>query len=503
MSESATVRTRFAPSPTGPLHIGGARTALFSWLLARRHSGQFILRLEDTDRKRYVPGSESEIFAGLRWLGLEWDEGPDIGGPHAPYVQSERKADYQAISARLVRQGDAYPCFCTAERLSRVSEEKRARGEQTGYDRHCRELAPSDAAQRIMAGEAHVIRLRAPLAGQTVATDLIRGPLQYENARLQDIVLLKSDGLPTYHLAVVVDDRAMRISHVTRAVEWLSSFPLHVLLWHALGWEMPQFAHLPVLLNPNGKGKLSKRHAGFQHDGQTVPVLVSEFKEAGYHGPAVANFLTNIGWAFGEEREVFSLEEAAARFEIARVNAANSVFPIDKLRWLNGVYIREHMSTIELAQHLRGALEAADYVVNVEMLCRVAPLVAPRIKTFGEVVALAGFLFATEFVPPTAQMLVPRKLTTGETLAALRASHALIASFEAVEATTMHARFVELAGKLNMKNGPLFGCVRVALTGKAVSTPTFETMEIIGKCKTLRRIELAISLLAAVAPDRP
>ena len=503
MSELATVRTRFAPSPTGPLHIGGARSALFSWLLARRHNGQFILRLEDTDRKRYVPGSEVEIFAGLRWLGLEWDEGPDIGGPHAPYVQSERRADYQAISARLVQQGDAYPCFCTAERLSRVNEKKRSRGEHGGYDRHCRELAPSDAARRIATGEAHVIRLRAPLAGRTVATDLIRGPLQYENARLQDVVLLKSDGLPTYHLAVVVDDRAMRISHVTRAVEWLSSFPLHVLLWRALGWEMPQFAHLPVLLNPNGKGKLSKRHAGFQHDGHAVLVLVREFREAGYYGPAVANFLTNIGWAFGDDREVFSISEAAARFEIARVNAANSVFPIDKLRWLNGVYIRERMSSIELAQHLRPPLEAAGYAVDENLLRRVAPLVAPRIKIFGEVVALAGFLFANEFVPPTAQMLVSRKLTAEETLAALRASHSLIVSCEVVEATKMHARFVELAKKLGMKNGPLFGCVRVALTGNAISTPTFETMEILGKRESLRRVELAVGILTTAASDFP
>lgn len=500
MSELVSIRTRFAPSPTGPLHIGGARSALFSWLLARRHKGQFILRLEDTDRKRYVPGSEEEIYEGLRWLGLDWDEGPDIGGPHAPYVQSERKSYYQETSARLVKQGNAYPCFCTTERISQINEMRRARGEPGGYDRNCRNIAPTVAARRISNGEPHVIRMRVPLGGQTEARDLIRGPLIYENGRLQDIVLLKSDGLPTYHLAVVVDDHDMCISHVTRAVEWLSSFPLHVLLWQMSGWEMPQFAHLPVLLNPNGKGKLSKRHAGFQHNGHSVPVLLREFREEGYHGPAVTNFLTNIGWAFGDDREVFSLSEAAERFDVTSVNASNSAFPIDKLRWLNGIYIRDRMTARELEKQLKHPLQAAGYIVDTDKVNKIVPLVRPRIKTFNEVVSLAGFLFAPDFTPATAQVMVSGRLTTKETLIALHESCRLIASSTVVEAKEMHERFIGLAEKLGMKNGPLFGCVRIALTGKTVSTPTFETMEILGKQESLRRIELAIEILLTTFP---
>ena len=497
MSEMPTVRTRFAPSPTGPLHIGGARSALFSWLLARRYGGQFILRLEDTDRKRFVPGSEEEINEDLRWLGLDWDEGPDIGGLNAPYRQSERRANYREISDLLIKRGAAYPCFCSTERLAAVNEERRRRGEAGGYDRHCRNLAASEAAQRMAAGESHVIRLRAPRHGQTETRDMIRGALVYENERLQDAVLLKSDGFPTYHLAVVADDRAMRISHVTRAVEWLATFPMHVLLWRALGWQEPQFAHLPVLLNPNGKGKLSKRHARFQQDGQMVPVLVREFRAAGYHGPAVANFLTNIGWSFGDDREVFSLQEAAQRFDIARVNPANSAFPFDKLRWLNGLYIRDRIAEEELTNSLRLPLENAGYSVDETRLRQVVPLVSPRIKTFAEVVPMAGFFFAKDFRAPPASQLIPKKQTAETTVAMLNASRELIRGNEEFSAESLQARFAELATRLGVKRGPLYGAARVAITGSAVSPPVFESMAILGREEVLRRMDMALAALAA------
>lgn len=495
MSEFSTVRTRFAPSPTGPLHIGGARSAIFSWLLAKRCRGQFILRLEDTDRKRYVPGSEAEIYEGLRWLGLEWDEGPDVGGPFAPYIQSERKPQYQEVSQELIKRGHAYPCFCSPERLAAVSAQRRSRNEPGGYDRHCREIAASQAARRMANGESYVVRLKAPLTGETSADDMIRGSLSYENERLQDTVLLKSDGLPTYHLAVVVDDHSMQISHVTRAVEWLSSFPIHILLWQMLEWQMPAFAHLPVLLNPNGKGKLSKRHAGFRHDGRSIPVLLREFMEEGYYGPAVANFLTNIGWSFGEDREVFTPEEAAERFEVTKVNASNSAFPIDKLQWLNGLYIRQRISKEELLEHVRIPLQNAGYRIDEETLLQIVPLIQPRIKTFNDVVPMAGFFFAEEFTPPSLALLSSSRLTPEEMLRSLQASREVLRCCSEFKTQSLYDVFANLAKERGMKNGPLFGAIRLAVTGQSVSPPTFETMEIIGRDECLHRLDLSINIL--------
>ena len=494
------VRTRFAPSPTGPLHIGGARSAIFSWLLARRFNGQFILRLEDTDRKRFVPGSDKEIYEGLRWLGLDWDEGPDVGGPFVPYVQTERKKHYQEVSKHLIKLGHAYPCFCTTERIAEVNQRRRARGEPGGYDRHCRDIAPTVASRRVANGESFVVRMKTPLFGKTEGFDLIRGSLFFENERLQDTVLLKSDGLPTYHLAVVVDDHAMHISHVTRAVEWLSSFPIHVLLWQMLEWQMPKFAHLPVLLNPNGKGKLSKRHAGFQLNGQSVPVLLREFQSEGFYGPAVANFLTNIGWSFGDDREIFNLLEAAERFDVARVNAANSAFPIDKLRWLNGVYIRELLTRSELASWLKSPLRKAGLNPSDELLDKVTPLIQPRIKTFTDVVKIAGFFFEKNFKPPSYELLSSCKLSADEIFHVLQESKMIINSYIDLEARVLHEKFIILAKSLNQKNGPIFAILRISTTGQSVSPPTFETMEILGKEECLRRIDLAMNIVSRAMP---
>ena len=333
MTDKRPVRTRFAPSPTGPMHIGGVRTALFGWLLARHHDGQFILRIEDTDQNRFVPGSVDLIYQALDWLGLSPDEGPRNGGDYGPYIQSERLELYQKWANWLVENDKAYRCYCTSERLAEVNAEKDRKKEPRGYDRHCRNLTPEQIAENEGAGLSSVIRFKLPLDGKVVTHDMIRGEVEFDNSTLQDIVILKSDGFPTYHLAHVVDDHFMQISHVTRAIEWLPSLPVHVQLWQAFGWELPQFAHLPVLLNPDGKGKLSKRGASFDQNGQKVLVLAHEYIEAGYYAPAVVNFLTNIGWNFGDEREVFDVEEAIARFNITEVNPANSAFPIDKLDW--------------------------------------------------------------------------------------------------------------------------------------------------------------------------
>ena len=492
MSDStfSSVRTRYAPSPTGPQHIGGIRSALFGWLYARRHGGQFILRIEDTDQKRTVPGSVDMILAAFDWLGLDIDEGPRQGGDYGPYVQSERLELYQAWAQRLVEAGHAYRCFATPEEL----REMRAAG--TGYDRRYREFDAEQSEALAASGRAHVIRFKMPLHGVTAGEDMIRGRVEFDNAQLQDAVLLKSDGFPTYHLAHIVDDYHMNISHITRAVEWLPSYPLHIRIWQALGWDMPRVAHLPVLLNPNGKGKLSKRKQQFAQAGKSVPVLVHEFIEAGYLPEAVLNFLTNIGWNFGDERELFSLDEAIARFELRHVNAANSAYPIAKLDWLNGQYIQQ-AEVDDLAPRLKAVLEAAGYQVDDNLLRQVIPILQVRLKSLNDVVAMAGFFFAdaAEFQAPPQDILIQRKMDAAATATILESALPVLRKLEDFAAGSQHTAMAQLAKDIGLKNGAVFGSLRAAVTGQRVSPPTFETMEILGQEESLRRIQLALDSL--------
>ncbi len=494
MTSSSPVRVRFAPSPTGPLHIGSLRTALFNWLFARRHGGSFILRLEDTDRRRLVPGSAEQIMAMLRRYGLDYDEGPDVGGPCGPYVQSGRRERHAAQARRLVEQGAAYPCFCSPERLAAVNAARRSRGEAGGYDRHCRDLDEAGREALRAAGQRPVIRFRMPLEGETVVQDAIRGELRFANARLQDAILLKSDGYPTYHLAHLVDDRDMQISHVLRSSEWIASLPLHWQLWRALGQAPPHYAHLPVLLNPNGKGKLSKRHAGFTQNGRKVLVLAQEFIEAGYLPEAVGNFLTNIGWSMPDEREFFPVDDAAACFDLDRVNPADSVFPVEKLDWLNGMWIRE-LAPQELARRVRPLLEDAGLDSNGERLMQVIPLMQTRMRSLHDFGRMAGFLFREDVDPPAAEALIQRRMDAAGTLQALRAARARLAAYDKVDDAVMEADMRALAQELGLKVGQLFGTLRVAVTGQSVSPPLFETMAITGLAPCLQRIDQAIEVL--------
>ncbi|GAB1422361.1 glutamate--tRNA ligase [Anaerolineales bacterium] len=490
------VRTRYAPSPTGPQHIGGLRSALFSWLLARHHQGQFILRIEDTDQKRFVEGSLEMIMDALKWLGLNWDEGPDIGGPYGPYIQSERVELHQKWAHWLVDNGKAYHCFCTEERLKEVNDEKIANKQPPGYDRHCRNLSAEEVAQKLEAGIPSVIRFKIPLEGKTIGQDLIRGDVEFDNSTLQDIVILKSDGFPTYHLAHVVDDHFMEISHVTRANEWLPSLPVHLQLWYAFGWEIPYYAHLPVLLNPNGKGKLSKRHAAFDESGQKVLVLAQEYVDAGYEAEAVVNFLTNIGWNYGDEVEIFSSEEAIQRFDISAVNPSNSAFPIEKLDWMNGVYIR-NMDLAELEAKLQAVFEKAGYETDPDKLKLLTPVVQTRLKLVNDVIELAGFVFEdyAAFKGASAELLIPKKMDAETCKAMLERCLTELEGFEPFEHQALYEHMKEIAKEIGVKNGQIFGALRVALTGQEISTPTFETMEILGKAETLRRIKMAINVL--------
>lgn len=490
------VRTRFAPSPTGSLHIGGLRTALFNWLFARANNGQFILRIEDTDQKRFDPTALQTLVEALTWAGLNWDEGPQVGGDYAPYVQSERLAHYQQWAQWLVENGKAYECFCTSERLERVNKEKQARKEPPGYDRHCRNLSWEEVASKKANGEKCVVRFKAPLDGQTIVQDMIRGETVFENATIQDAVLLKSDGFPTYHLAVVIDDYLMQISHVLRAVEWFPSYPLHVLIWQAFGWEMPQFAHLPVMLNPNGQGKMSKRKPPVDSKGNVIPVMVHDYMQAGYLPEAMVNFLSNIGWTFGEEREFFTVDESLARFRVEDINPANSAFPTEKLEWFNGHYIRT-LDVGELAKRLRPFLESAGLSVSDEILQQVAPIVQTRMKKLGEVVELAGFFFRdySTFAPAPKETIIQKKMDVPSSVDILQKSIALIESGIAFNTAALLEAFSAKTAEWGVNNSQLFGVLRVAVTGQQISTPTFETMEILGKAESIRRIQLAIQTL--------
>ncbi|GAB4570762.1 MAG: glutamate--tRNA ligase [Anaerolineae bacterium] len=484
------VRVRFAPSPTGPLHIGGVRTALFNWLFARHHGGTFILRIEDTDRSRYVPGSVELITEGLRWLGLNWDEGPEVGGDYGPYFQSERTALYREWADWLVENGYAYRCYCTPERLETI----RKQGVVQGYDRHCRYLSPEERAAHEAAGDSYVIRFKMPLEGTTTVHDMIRGDIVVENSQLADLVLLKSDGYPTYHLANVVDDHFMAISHIMRAEEWIPTAPVHKQLYLAFGWEMPEIAHLPVILNPSGKGKLSKRSAGMTSDGRKVPVLLHEFREAGYLPEAVINFLTNIGWSFGEDREVFTVQESIERFDITRVNPAGGQFPLEKLDWLNGVYIREKAPE-ELAPLLKERLEAAGYAVDDKVLLEAVPLIQPRLHTLNDAADWLGFFFV-DAVHPTAEDLIQKNMDAQSTIAAIDAAREVLESLPAFDAETIETALRALTEKLGLKARQLFGVLRVALTAQQVAPPLFETIAILGRGKTLERLAAARRVLA-------
>ena len=321
-----TVRTRIAPSPTGDPHVGTAYVALFNLAMARHHGGRFVLRIEDTDRQRSNPFSERMIFESLRWLGLEWDEGPEVGGEHGPYRQSERSEIYRDHAERLVASHDAYPCFCTPERLAELRERQRAEKLQLGYDRHCRGIDPSDAARRCAAGEAHVIRLAMPTEGTLEVRDTLRGAIEFDAAQMDDQVLVKSDGFPTYHLANVVDDHLMAISHVIRAEEWIPSLPKHVRMYEAFGWTQPEFCHLPLLRNAD-RSKISKRKN---------PVSITHYRRAGFLPEAMLNYLALMGWTMPDEREEFTLDEFIAAFDLGRISLGGPVFDLDKLTWLNG-----------------------------------------------------------------------------------------------------------------------------------------------------------------------
>ncbi|RME13378.1 MAG: glutamate--tRNA ligase [Ardenticatenia bacterium] len=486
-------RVRFAPSPTGYLHVGGARTALFDWLLARKTGGQFILRIEDTDRKRYVPDSLEDIKENLRWLGLQWDEGPDVGGPYGPYFQSERLEHYRRAAEDLIAKGWAYRCYCTPERLAEVREAQQKAGKAPGYDRHCRFLSDEERAKLEAEGAPYVVRLKVPLEGETVVNDLIRGEIRFENKTLEDVVLLKSDGYPTYHLAVVVDDHLMNITHVLRGDEWIPSAPIHVMLYEAFGWEQPQWVHLPLILDPSGKGKLSKRKKknpdGTESENMT---LVREFREAGYLPEAMFNFIALLGWAYSGDEEIFTPEQAIAKFDLKDIKKSPAVFSYEKLEWMNGVYIRK-LSPEELAERIVPFMQKAGLNVTAEQLVPLVPDIQERIKTLAEAPDMLDFFFR-DIETPAPEALIPKKLDAEGTRRALEAARAVLAEVEWTH-DAIEAALRQLAKDLGLKPGQLFQPIRIAITGKRVAPPLFTTIEHLGRERVLERLDRAIAVL--------
>ncbi len=480
-----TVRVRFAPSPTGYLHVGGARTALFNWLFARHHGGKFILRIEDTDRTRYREDALEDIMEGLRWLGLDWDEGPEVGGPYGPYFQSQRLPLYRKYAQRLVDSGHAYYCYCSPERLERVRQEKLRRGEpDLGYDRHCRYLTAKERAEYEAQGIVPVVRFKAPLEGQTTFHDLIRGDIAVDNSTLDDFILLKSDGYPTYHLANVVDDHLMEITHVMRADEWIPSTPRHVLLYRAFGWKPPAFAHLPIILAPGGKGKLSKRHGA---------TSLLEFRRQGYLPEAMINFLALIGWAYDGKTELFTREELIEKFDLSGVNKSPAAFSYEKLEWMNGVYIRQ-LEPDELAERLLPFLTRAGLPADLTTVRRITPLIQERIKKLADVVEWTDFLFTTE-LSYDPQLLIGKGMTAEESLAALRKAREILAALPDFKEETLERALRGLLEELGLKARQFFGIVRAAVTGKKVSPPLFGTLSILGREKVLKRLDRAEEIL--------
>jgi glutamyl-tRNA synthetase len=485
MSHPTTPRVRIAPSPTGDPHVGTAYIGLFNLVLARKYSGSFILRIEDTDQTRSTPESERAILDYLKWVGLSWDEGPDVGGDYGPYRQSERVDLYREHAKILIARGNAYPCFCTSERLGQVRQEQRASGATFfGYDRHCRDLAPEDVAQRISAGEAHVVRMKMPLDGETVFEDGIRGTIRYENQQIDDQILVKSDGFPTYHLANVVDDHLMEITHVIRAEEWIPSTPKHIALYHAFGWTPPAFLHLSLLRNTD-KSKISKRKN---------PVSLEWYKEAGFLPEALLNFLGLMGWSMPDEREQFNLQEMIDNFDTDRLKVSEPIFDLTKLEWLNGQWMRDLPEDV-LYERLR------EFITGPK-LKTILPLIQPRLPRLDAFTDIASYFYEMDTPFDPANLKIKRWPTKEEDgddpkapLRALnKALKELLAELESLasfDPDDLEERFRAFCERAGWKTKEIFMTARLIVCGRAASPPLFDTMTALGKARVQHRFRSA------------
>ncbi len=480
------VKTRVAPSPTGDPHVGTAYQALFNMVFARSRGGRFVLRIEDTDRARSTRESEEAILRSLRWLGIEWDEGPDVGGPHGPYRQSERAEIYREHVERLLESGHAYYSFLGPEELDALRAELRAKGGTEALrDHEGRSMDLAEARRRVAAGEPHVVRLRVPTEGECVFEDLLRGEIRKDWASVDDQVLLKSDGFPTYHLANVVDDHLMGITHVIRGEEWINSVPKHVLLYDALGWERPVFCHLPLLRNPD-RSKLSKRRN---------PTSIEYYRRAGFLPEALLNFLGMLGWSMPGGEEKFTVEQMVEHFRLEDIRLGGPVFDVEKLKWLNGRYIREDHDPARLLARLR------EWRLDDGTLLAILALVQPRLETLADWGYKTAFFFADE-VPVDPADLAIRGKEPGEVAKILQLALWRLEQLREFTAERLEETFRELGEKLELKTRDLTRPFYVALTGMKAATPLYQSMEILGADMVRMRLRRAIAALGGLSAKK-
>ena len=476
------VRTRVAPSPTGDPHVGTAYVALFNLCFARQHGGQFILRIEDTDQVRSTPESEQQILASLKWLGLNWDEGPDIGGPHAPYRQSERSDIYKKHAGILLEKGHAFRCFCTSTRLDQLRAEQTAAKGALGYDGHCMGLSAADVEQRLAAGEQHVIRMKVPREGTCAVNDLLRGTISIDWKEVDMQVLMKADGLPTYHLANVVDDHLMDITHVLRGEEWISSAPKHKLLYEYFGWDMPQLCHMPLLRNPD-KSKLSKRKN---------PTSITYYERMGYLPDALLNYLGRMGWSMLDEREQFTLAEMIAHFDVQRVSLGGPIFDVEKLAWLNGQWLK----SLPLEQFVAAFQRWA----SPEYLARVASQIQTRVNTLSEAVDKAAFFFAGK-VALTPESFTLKNLSTEQIKGLLQLALWELEALRHWDHAHISELLQRLSGALGIKLRDFMAPFFVSMAGSPSAPPVMEAMAIMGPDMTRARLREAIAVLGGVSKN--
>jgi glutamyl-tRNA synthetase len=491
MSQKTAPRVRFAPSPTGNLHIGGARTALFNWAYARHTGGTYILRIEDTDPERSTQAFEDSILDSMRWLGIDWDEGPDVEGPHGPYRQSERVADHRRTALGLLEEELAYPCFCDSERLTRVREEQMAKKETPRYDRTCAALAPEEAKARLDAGEPAVIRFRVP-AGETSFADHIRGQVTFKNEEVDDWILVRSDGSPTYNFVVVCDDADMEITHVVRGEEHLVNTPKQVLLYEALGWTPPEFAHLPLMLGDDGK-KLSKR---------TGDTALEDYRDKGFPREAMINFLSLQGWALDGATEVFGTDELVQSFELGDVSKGGSILDMDKLRWLAGEYVRKE-DVERLAEHCApfvvraGQMTAGELAERCEWYLDVIRSEQERFQVYSELPERIAYLFAPDDAVEYEEKALKNSKKHDGAAETLRDFGAWVGEQlgEGVALPELGDGAKAWVQERGLKIPALFQPLRCALTGKGGGPDLFAIMALLGRESSLRRIEVGAARL--------
>ncbi len=484
------VRVRFAPSPTGYLHIGGARTALFNWLFARKMGGKLILRIEDTDIARLKEDSVSQILTSLKWLGINWDEGPEVGGDHGPYYQSERFDIYKKYCQQLVDEGKAYYCFCTPEELEAEREKQRQAKQPFRYARTCRDLTPDEVKARIDAGASYSVRLKIPAEGNVVVHDLIHGDVTFNMDQYDDFVIMKSNGIPTYNFAVVIDDHLMGMTHVMRAEEHLSNTPKQLLVYEAFGWEPPKFGHMSMILAPD-RSKLSKRHGA---------TSVEEFRSQGYVAEAIVNYLTLLGWGPGDEREMFSLQETVELFELEQMSKKAAVYDTKKLTWMNGQYLSE-LPLEKILPEVKpffikdGYVDEAWFAENEEYFAKLVDTVRVRVKTLQEIADASDYFFKD--VESYDEKGVAKHFKP-EAVALLEQCIAAVEADDVYSLETTEAAYNKIAADNGLALGKVIHPTRLALTGRTVSPGMFDVMVLLGKKKTLERLHKAVEFIKAM-----